>query len=83
MASEARQSRINAEAGLLRRPSLLVATGSDPITGQTGRLFLPFDVMVGRAIVKDTVVSLEIGVPIIKDYPVYNLKTQLRLNATW
>jgi hypothetical protein len=27
--------------------------------------------------------SLEVGLPIIKDYPVYNLKTQVRLNATY
>jgi arylsulfatase A-like enzyme len=31
----------------------------DPIAGQTGRLFLPADVMVGRNITKDIVVSLE------------------------
>ena len=27
--------------------------------------------------------SLEVGVPIIKDYPVYNFKSQFRLNVTW
>jgi hypothetical protein len=27
--------------------------------------------------------SVEIGVPIIKDYPVYNFKTQVRLNLTY
>jgi hypothetical protein len=40
----------------------------DPITGQTGRLFLPLDFMVGRTVVKDVTVSLEIGVPMIRDY---------------
>jgi hypothetical protein len=55
----------------------------DPITGQTGRLFLPFDVRVGRQLSNNIALSFELGVPIIKDYPVYNLKTQLRLNVTY
>ena len=52
----------------------------DPVTGQTGRLFLPADFMVGRAITKDITMSLEIGVPIVKDYPVYDFKTTTRFN---
>ena len=52
----------------------------DPITGQTGRLFFPFDFSVGRSLTKYCTVSLEVGVPIIKDYPVYNFKTTARLN---
>jgi hypothetical protein len=52
----------------------------DPVTGQTGRLFLPFDAMIGRKLTKDLVLSLEVGVPIIKDYPVYDVKTIVRLN---
>jgi hypothetical protein len=52
----------------------------DPVTGQTGRLFLPFDVRIGRNLAKDLVLSLEVGVPIIKDYPVYDFKTEARLN---
>jgi hypothetical protein len=55
----------------------------DPITGQTGRLFLPFDVRIGRQLLKNVALSFELGVPIIKDYPLYNLKTQLRLNVTY
>jgi hypothetical protein len=55
----------------------------DPITGQTGRLFLPFDVRVGRKLSDNASLSFELGVPIIKDYPVYNLKTQVRLNITY
>jgi hypothetical protein len=42
----------------------------DPVTGQTGRLFLPMDFMFGRELTKNLIVSLEIGVPIVKDYPV-------------
>jgi hypothetical protein len=52
----------------------------DPVTGQTGRLFLPFDFQVGRKLTKDLALSIEVGVPIIKDYPVYDFKTMIRLN---
>jgi hypothetical protein len=52
----------------------------DPITGQTGRLFLPFDFMVGRDIAKDITVSLEASAPIVNQYPVYDFKTVARLN---
>lgn len=55
----------------------------DPVTGQTGRLFLPFDARVGRKITDNVALSVEVGVPIIRDYPVYNFKTQVRLNLTF
>jgi hypothetical protein len=55
----------------------------DPVTGQTGRLFLPFDFRVGRKFDGGAALSFELGVPIIKDYPVYNIKTQVRLNLTF
>jgi hypothetical protein len=55
----------------------------DPITGQTGRLFLPFDVRIGRKLADNAALSFELGVPIIKDYPIYNIKTQVRLNITY
>jgi hypothetical protein len=55
----------------------------DPITGQTGRLFLPFDARVGRNLTDHAALSLEVGVPIIKDYPVYNFKAEVRLNVTY
>ena len=61
-------------------PDIRVNFG-DPITGQTGRLFLPFDFMVGRTVMKDVTVSLEIGVPMIRDYPVYDFKAVTRLNV--
>jgi len=51
-----------------------------PVTGQTGRLFLPFDARIGRKLTDNLVLSLEVGVPIIKDYPVYDFKTEVRLN---
>jgi hypothetical protein len=52
----------------------------DPVTGQTGRLFLPVDVMAGKTVAKDATLSLEVSVPVIKDYPVYDFKTVARLN---
>jgi len=51
----------------------------DPISGQTGRLFLPFDLAVGRKVTNGLTMSLEASVPIIKDYPVYSFKTELRI----
>lgn len=56
---------------------------SDPVTGQTGRLFLPLDLRIGRKITDDLVLSLEVGAPIVNDYPVYDFKTQLRMNLTF
>lgn len=53
----------------------------DPVTGQTGRLFVPFDFQVGRKFSEDISLSLEVGVPIIKDYPIYDFKTEVRLNV--
>jgi hypothetical protein len=55
----------------------------DPVPGQTGRLFLPFDARIGRNLTDHIALSMEIGVPIIRDYPVYNFKAQLRLNVTY
>jgi hypothetical protein len=51
----------------------------DPVSGQTGRLFLPLDVLVGRKVTDSLTISLEAGVPIVNDYPVYNFKTELRM----
>jgi hypothetical protein len=50
------------------------------VTGQTGRLFLPFDGRVGRKFSKTLAVSIEVGVPIINQYPVYDFKTELRVD---
>jgi Putative MetA-pathway of phenol degradation len=55
----------------------------DPVTGQTGRLFLPLDVRVGKKLSDNVATSLEVGVPIVRDYPVYNFKGQVRVNITW
>ena len=55
----------------------------DPITGQTGRLFLPFDARIGRKFSDNFNVSVEVGVPIIRSYPVYKFMTALRFNLTF
>jgi hypothetical protein len=55
----------------------------DAATGQTGRLFLPFDALIGKKFSALFNVSLEVGVPIIKQYPVYNFMTALRFNLTF
>jgi len=55
----------------------------DPITGQTGRWFIPFDVRFGKKFSDNIALSLEVGAPIIKNYPVYDFKTQLRLNVIY
>ena len=55
----------------------------DPISGQVGRLFLPIDAAVGRRLSDNIVMMLEVSVPVIKDYPVYELKAELRISATF
>ena len=54
-----------------------------PVTGQTGRLFLPFDARIGRNFSKNLSVSLEVGVPIVKQYPVYDFQSILRVNINF
>jgi hypothetical protein len=67
---------------LFPSPDIRINYG-DPITGQTGRWFVPFDFRFGKKFTENIALSLEFGVPIVKDYPVYDFKTQLRLNMTW
>jgi len=63
-------------------PSFDVRINYGPaVPGQTGSLFLPFDVAVGREIYKGLLLSLEVSVPIIRDFPVYDFKTELRMVA--
>jgi len=49
--------------------------------GQTDQLFLPFDAAVGRDFTDRVSDYVEVSVPIIKDYPVYNFKTELRVSV--
>jgi hypothetical protein len=55
----------------------------DPVAGQTGRLFLPFDFLVGRNLTKTMTVSLELSAPVVNQYPVYNFKTVTRFNINF
>jgi hypothetical protein len=55
----------------------------DPISGQVGRLFLPIDVAVGRKLSDNFVMTLEVGAPVIKDFPVYEFKAELKISATF
>jgi hypothetical protein len=41
---------------------------------------LPVDFMVGRTLMRDITLSLEVSIPVIKDYPVYDFKAVTRLN---
>jgi hypothetical protein len=54
-----------------------------PKSGQTGRLFLPFDALIGAKLTNTIQISLEGSVPIVKEYPVYNFKTELRVRITF
>jgi hypothetical protein len=67
---------------LFPSPDIRINYG-DPITGQTGRWFVPFDFRFGKKFTENIALSLAFGAPIVRDYPVYDFKTQLRLNVTW
>lgn len=54
---------------LFPNPDIRINYG-DSITGQTGRWFVPFDICVGKKFTDNIALSLEVGVPILKDYPV-------------
>jgi hypothetical protein len=63
-------------------PDIRVNFG-DPVTGQTGRWFIPFDFRVGKKLSETIALSLEVSFPILRDYPVYDFKTQIRFNVSW
>jgi hypothetical protein len=47
--------------------------------GDKGKWFVPFNFMLGKMVDKSTVASLEVGVPIINDYQVYDFKIEARI----
>jgi hypothetical protein len=47
--------------------------------GDTGRWFFPFNVMVGKLVTRSLVASVEIGVPIVDAYQVYDFKLEARI----
>jgi hypothetical protein len=51
----------------------------DKRPGDTGRWFVPLNVMVGKMLNPRTVTSIEVGVPIIDDYQVYDFKVEARV----
>jgi len=67
---------------LFPSPDIRVNFG-DPIVEQTGQWFVPFDIRIGKKLSDTVVLSLEVSVPVLKDYPVYDFKTEARLNVTW
>jgi hypothetical protein len=52
---------------------------ADERPGDKGRWFIPLDFMVGKMLNKTTVVSMEVSIPIIKDYNVYDFKAEVRV----
>jgi hypothetical protein len=47
--------------------------------GDSGRWFVPFNFMVGKMVTRSIVASLEMGVPIVNDYQVYDFKLEARV----
>jgi hypothetical protein len=47
--------------------------------GDTGRWFFPFNFMVGKMVTRSMVASVEIGVPIVDAYQVYDFKIEARI----
>ncbi len=45
----------------------------------TGRWFIPANFMIGKMVRKNIVTSLEIGIPIVKQYKVYDFKSEFRI----
>ena len=45
----------------------------------SGRWFIPFNFMVGKRWNKSTVASIEFGIPMVKDYQVYDFKVEARI----
>ncbi len=51
----------------------------DQRPGDTGKWFVPLNFLVGRLVNKTTVASVEMGVPIVNDYKLYDFKIEARL----
>lgn len=52
---------------------------ADKRPGDDGRLFLPFDIMVGKLLTKDMIASLEVAFPLVQNYQVYDFKAEARV----
>ncbi len=51
----------------------------DKRKGDSGRWFVPANFMVGKLLTKEIVSSVEVGVPIVNDYHVYDFKIEFRV----
>jgi hypothetical protein len=51
----------------------------DQKAGDTGRWFVPLDLMVGKMLSQSIIGSVEVGFPIINEYPLYDFKIEGRL----
>jgi hypothetical protein len=51
----------------------------DERPGDKGKWFVPFNFMLGKMVNKSTVASVEVGVPIVNDYQVYDFKIEARI----
>ncbi len=45
----------------------------------TGRWFIPANFLIGKMVRKNVITSLEIGIPIVKQYKVYDFKSEFRV----
>ena len=63
---------------LFPSPDIRWNFGAKP-PGQTGRLFFPLDGEIGKGLGK-YLVSPEVSVPVVKDYPIYHYKIEARLS---
>jgi len=52
---------------------------ADQRPGDTGRWFVPFDFMVGKMLGQSTISSVEVSIPIINEYQVYDFKIEGRI----
>lgn len=53
------------------------------VPGQTGRLFLPIDGLIGYKLTEKMQISLQAATPVVKQYPVYDLFTMLWLRGNF
>lgn len=51
----------------------------DKREGDSGRWFVPANFLIGKMLSKDVVSSVEVGIPVIKEYHVYDFKVEARL----
>jgi hypothetical protein len=48
-----------------------------------GKWFFPLDLLIGKHLSARTLVSFEVGVPLIKEYDLYEFKLEARFSFTF